>query len=237
MTPPLRTISAARRIRRSCGFWRCSSKYWAVACAEGASIRYHSGPDNCPAWRPDSRMQALLDLAPQVAFFVTYYLGGIYVATAVLMVAMLALLLLDLLRLRRVPPLHLLSAVLVLALGSATLILRDPRFLKWKPTIFLWLIALASFASPWIGRTPLAQRLLAPMVSGSETVSRATWLKLNWLWVAFFALLGGLNLWVATRASENAWVNFKVIGISAAFALFAIAQALWLAARTEAMAA
>ncbi|HXL97186.1 MAG TPA: inner membrane-spanning protein YciB [Steroidobacteraceae bacterium] len=182
-------------------------------------------------------MQALFDLAPLAAFFLAYKLGGIYVATVVLMIAMVALLLTDRLRLQRIPPMHLLSAVLVLLLGSATLILRDPRFLKWKPTIFLWLVGLASFASPWIGRTPLAQRLLAPMVSGSETVSRATWLKLNWLWVAFFALLGGLNLWVATRASENAWVNFKVIGISAAFALFAIAQALWLAARTEAMAA
>lgn len=182
-------------------------------------------------------MQALIDLAPLVAFFVTYYLGGIYVATAVLMIAMVALLLIDLLRLKRVPPLHLLSAVLVLALGSATLILRDPRFLKWKPTIFLWLVALASLASPWVGRTPLAQRMLAPMVSRSETVPRGTWLKLNWLWVGFYAALGGLNLWVADSASERTWVNFKVFGLSAAFAVFAIAQAVWLAARTEAVAA
>jgi intracellular septation protein len=182
-------------------------------------------------------MQALIDLAPLVAFFVAYKLGGIYVATAVLMIAMVALLLIDLLRLKRIPPMHLLSAVLVLCLGSATLILRDPRFLKWKPTVFLWLLALASFASPWIGRRPLAQRLLAPMVSRSETVPRATWLALNWLWVGFFALLGALNLWIATNASESTWVNFKVIGISAAFALFAIAQAMWLAARTETVAA
>jgi len=180
-------------------------------------------------------MQALIDLAPLAAFFVAYYLGGIYIATAVLMGAMVALLLLDLLRLKRVPPLHLLSAILVLALGGATLILRDPRFLKWKPTIFLWLVALASLASPWIGRTPLAQRLLAPMVSGSDSVPRATWLKLNWLWVGFYAALGGLNLWVAASASERTWVSFKVFGLSAAFALFAIAQALWLAARTEAV--
>jgi intracellular septation protein len=182
-------------------------------------------------------MQALLDLAPLAAFFVAYYLRGIYAATAVLMVAMLALLLLDLLRLKRIPPMHLLSAVLVLALGSATLILRDPRFLKWKPTVFLWLVALASFASAWIGRTPLAQRLLAPMISHSERVARGTWLKLNWLWVGFYAALGALNLWVADSASERTWVNFKVFGLSTAFALFAIAQAVWLAARTEAVAA
>jgi intracellular septation protein len=181
-------------------------------------------------------MQALFDLAPLAAFFVAYRLGGIYVATVALMIAMLALLLVDWLRLKRLPPMHLLSAVLVLTLGGATLILRDPRFLKWKPTIFLWLVALASFASPWVGRIPLAQRLMAPMVGRSESVSRTTWLRLNWLWVAFFALLGAVNLWVATRASESTWVYFKVIGISAAFLLFAIAQALWLAARSEAVA-
>jgi intracellular septation protein len=182
-------------------------------------------------------MQALFDLAPLVAFLVAYYLRGIYVATAVLMVAMVALLLVDLVRLKRIPPMHLLSALLVLALGSATLILRDPRFLKWKPTVFLWLVALASLLSPWVGRAPLAQRLLAPMVSGSETVPRATWMKLNLLWVGFYASLGALNLWVADNASERAWVNFKVFGLSAAFIVFAIAQALWLAARTETVAA
>jgi intracellular septation protein len=182
-------------------------------------------------------MQALFDLAPLAAFLVAYYLRGIYVATAVLMVAMVALLLVDLLRLKRIPPMHLLSALLVLALGSATLILRDPRFLKWKPTVFLWLVGLACLVSPWVSRAPLAQRLLAPMVSGSETVPRRTWLKLNLLWVAFYASLGALNLWVADNASERTWVNFKVFGLSAAFAVFAIAQALWLAARTETVAA
>jgi intracellular septation protein len=182
-------------------------------------------------------MQALFDLAPLVAFFVAYYLAGIYVATAVLMIAMVALLLIDLLRLRRIPPMHLLSALLVLGLGGATLILRDPRFLKWKPTVFLWLIALASLLSPWIGRTPLAQRLLAPMITRSEQVPRRTWIRLNMLWVAFYAALGGLNLWVADSASERTWVNFKVFGLSAAFVVFALAQALWLAARTEAVAA
>ena len=58
-------------------------------------------------------MQALTEFAPLVAFFVAYMLGGLYVATAVLMAAMLALLALDWLRLKRIPPMHSLSAVLV----------------------------------------------------------------------------------------------------------------------------
>jgi intracellular septation protein len=182
-------------------------------------------------------MQPLFDLAPLLAFLLAYYLGGIYVATSVLMAAMVALVLLDLLRQRRVSPMHLISTALVLALGTATLILRDPRFLKWKPTIFLWVIALASIGSTWIGSVPLAQRLLAPMINGSQALPRTMWLRLNWIWALFYGLLGTLNLWVAYSVSERAWVNFKVFGLTAAFFVFAMAQALWLSARTEALTA
>lgn len=180
-------------------------------------------------------MQPLFDLAPLLAFALAYYMGGIYVATAVLMAAMVALVVLDLTRHRRVSPMHLMSTVLVLVLGSATLILRDPRFLKWKPTIFLWFVALASIATTWIGPQPLAQRVLAPIVAGSQNLPRTTWLRLSWIWAAFYGLLGVLNLWVASRLTEHAWVNFKVFGLTAAFMAFAVVQALWLTSRTEAL--
>jgi len=182
-------------------------------------------------------MQALIDLAPVAAFFVAYSMAGIYIATAVLMVAMLLLLLVDLLRLKRIPPMHLLSAGLVFVLGGATLILRDVRFLKWKPTIFLWLVAVMAIISVWFSATPLAQRLLQPIVARSETLPRALWLRLNWIWVGFYALLGALNLWIAYHRSERDWVHFKFFGLTVAFVLFSMAQAAWLASRPEVRAA
>ncbi len=180
-------------------------------------------------------MQALMDLAPLVAFLLAYRIGGIYVATAVLMVAMVLLLLVDWLRQRRIPSLHLVSAVLVLLLGGATLILRDTRFLKWKPTIFLWLVACGATVSVWLGKAPLAQRLLQPLVNRSELLPRSTWLALNWLWVLFYALLGAANLAVASNLSERTWVDFKVFGLSGALIVFALAQAAWLTARIESL--
>src|SRR5689334_11174320 len=113
MRPPLRTISTARRIKRSCGFSGCNSKYWLT------DRRYHTRrlPQAIP-------MQTLIELAPLIAFFVAYkFLGGIYPATAVLMVAMLLLLAWDWLRLRKVPQMHLVSAILVWVFGVATLLL------------------------------------------------------------------------------------------------------------------
>jgi intracellular septation protein len=178
-------------------------------------------------------MQGLLDLAPVAAFFAAYSLGGIYLATAVLMGAMLLLLLADLLRGRRIPPLHWLSTVLVLVLGGATLLLRDARFLKWKPTVFLWLVAVVAVLSAGFGTRPLAQRLVQPMISRGESLPRALWLRLNWIWAGFYALLGALNLWIAFHRSERAWVNFKFFGLTAAFLLFAMAQVFWLSNRPE----
>jgi len=182
-------------------------------------------------------MQTLTELAPLAAFLVAYYLGGIYVATAVLMLAMVGLLLFDWLRLRRLPPMHVASAVLVLLLGGATLVLRDTRFLKWKPTVFLWLVAVSAVGSAWFGKAPLAQRLLQPLIAGSASLPRRIWQRLNWLWAGFYALLGCLNLVVADLASERTWVEFKVFGITAAFLVFAMVQAAWLAARAEAIGA
>ena len=88
-------------------------------------------------------MQALAEFAPLLAFIVTYYLRGLYAATAVLMLAMLLLIAVDWLRLRRVPPMHALSTLLVLLFGAATLLLHNRQFIQWKPTVFFWLASIA----------------------------------------------------------------------------------------------
>jgi len=116
-------------------------------------------------------MQALAEFAPLVAFFVTYSLRGLYAATAVLMVAMLALLAFDWLRQRRIPPLHALSAALVLVLGGATLLLHNRLFIQWKPTVLFWLVSAAFIASFWIGERTLTQRFLEPALAGRMPVS------------------------------------------------------------------
>ena len=67
-------------------------------------------------------MQFLFELAPVIAFVIAYVLGGIYVATATIMVAMAVMLAVDYLRTRRIPTMHGLSAVLVFVFGAATLI-------------------------------------------------------------------------------------------------------------------
>jgi intracellular septation protein len=173
-------------------------------------------------------MQALAEFAPLVAFFVTYSLRGLYAATGVLMLAMLALLAFDWLRLRRIPPLHALSALLVLLLGSATLLLHNRLFIQWKPTVLFWLVSIAFVGSFWIGERTLTQRFLEPALAGRAAVSARQWRVMN-VWSAlFYLLLGGLNLAVAYGASERTWVYFKLFGLALLTFIFMALQMLWL---------
>jgi intracellular septation protein len=176
-------------------------------------------------------MQAAVEFAPLLVFIAAYYLRDLYFATGALMIAMLFMLVADYGLQRRVPKMHLLSALLVWGFGTATLVLRDKQFIMWKPTIFLWLVAAAFLVSRFVGSKPLAHRFLQPAVAAGTELPLRTWRALNWLWVVFYAALGAANLAVAKHFSESVWVNFKVIGLTAATLVFVMAQALWIGTR------
>jgi len=180
-------------------------------------------------------LQALLEFIPLVAFLAAYKLYDMYTATAVLMVAMALLLVFDYARTRHVPTMHGISAVLVFAFGTATLLLHDERFIQWKPTVFFWVVSLAFLGSFWIGERPLVRRLLsAALGEGRDAlVPDAIWKRLNALWVVFYAVLGAANLFVAFNFSQNFWVNFKVFGLTIVTFIFVGAQIFWLVHKVE----
>ena len=177
-------------------------------------------------------MQALLELAPLLAFFVAYHFGGIYIATGVLMAGMAVLLAVDYLLHRRISPMHALSAVLVFGLGAATLLLHDKHFIQLKPTILFWVAGLAFLASFWIGKQTLTERLFSAALQGQVRVPESLWRRMNALWVVFYAVLGEANLLVAKYASERIWVYSKILLTVLTF-IFAVAQVLYLMKRGE----
>ena len=176
-------------------------------------------------------MQTLIGLAPLVAFFVAYKLGGIYLATAALMVVMVLVLAIDWLRERKIPPVHALSAVLVLIFGSATLVMHNSAFIQWKPTVLFWIIGLAFLGSFWVGERTLTERFLAPALEDKLTVPAPVWRQLNAAAAVFYGIAGVLNLAVAHYASEATWVNFKLFGLTILVFAFTAAQVFWLSSR------
>jgi len=178
-------------------------------------------------------MQLLLELLPLAAFFIAYkFFGGIYVATATLMVGMGLSLAVLWLRARRPPTMFAASTALVIVFGAATLILRNARFIQWKPSIFLWLLAVAFLVSAFVGAQPLAQRMLQPAL-GEATLPRRDWLKLNYAWVVFGLVTGAANLVLAYNVSEADWVKIKAFGLTGVMFVFILAQTAWLYGRAQ----
>jgi intracellular septation protein len=110
-------------------------------------------------------------------------------------------------------------------MGGATLWLRDPTFIKWKPTVLYW-----AFAGVLLGAELLfARNFIRAMMEGQITLPDAVWARLNLSWGLFFLLMGALNLFVAYNFSESAWVNFKLFGGIGLMLLFVLVQGLFLA--------
>jgi intracellular septation protein len=156
-------------------------------------------------------MQTLLEYVPWIVFGIAYkFGGGIYPATAALMVTMTLLLAYYWIRARKVPQTHLVLTLMVLVFGAATLILHDVRFLQWKASVIYWLLGLIIAGSVWVGSKTLLERVLAAGVPQDVTIPASSWRNASLMTGAFYVLLGFANIWVALTRSEADWVTFKV---------------------------
>lgn len=172
-------------------------------------------------------MQLLFDFFPVISFFVAYKLADIYVATGVIIVAVVIQMAVQWIRHRKISPMMLISAVLVLVFGTITLLVHDKTFIQWKPTVLNWLFAAGFLVSQFVGEQPVIQRLMGSNLA----LDRPVWLKLNLMWVGFFILMGALNLYVAFSFAESTWVNFKLFGMLGLTLVFALLQGVWLSSK------
>lgn len=174
-------------------------------------------------------MKLFLDFLPVVAFFVTYKAYDIYTATAVLIVAFLAQFLFDWYKNRTVNKMLLTSLALVLVFGGITLLLRDEKFIQWKPTVVNWLFAAAFLLAPLFTGKALVQTILEKNFALPATL----WRQLNWMWIGFFTFSGAANLYVVYNFDEDTWVNFKLFGMLGLTLVFVVLQGIWLGRRAE----
>ena len=178
-------------------------------------------------------MNQMLELAPLVAFFAAYALGGLYWATGALMIASVALVFAYRWSTGAYKDLHVITAVLVLVLGSATLLLHDKRFIQWKPTVLYGLLAAALIISNVVGKRPWIQRLFESVMPETIDVSPRGWRLLTALWAAWFALTAAANMYVVRNYSEVFWVHFHTYGISIATMIFMLPQVFWLSSKSK----
>src|SRR5262245_35839331 len=145
--------------------------------------------------------------------------AGIFVATAVFMVAIVVALLVSYGLTRRLPAMALVSAVIVVVFGGATLVFQNETFIKLKPTIIYLL-----FTVVLLGGLIFRKPLLAAVFDQVFRLTEEGWRKLTVRWALFFLALAMLNELVWRTQSTDTWVTFKVFGVAPLTFVFAALQ-------------
>ena len=180
-------------------------------------------------------MKAFIDFLPVLLFFLSYiFYGnipvdilstlntffssnvfspdstGIYFATFILMFSY-SIQFLILVALKKAEKIHWITLFIILIAGAATLYLKNPFFIKIKPTIVYFGFALIFLIYQVWKRESLVKRMLANHVNLND----ANYNFLNSFWIFFFVFSGILNYIVASLFEESIWVDFKfyVLGI------------------------
>ncbi len=121
------------------------------------------------------------------------------------------------------------SLGLVVVFGGLTLAFQNEAFIKWKPTILYWVFAVSMGFSALV----LRKNPMKAMLGEQLTLPDAVWGKVNLSWIAFFAIMGVLNLVIAFNFPTDTWVNFKLFGGMGLMLVFVLAQGMFLSKYME----
>jgi intracellular septation protein len=159
-------------------------------------------------------MEQIIELIPLIMFLIAYKIQGVYVATAVLMLATSLQSLYLYIKNKKLTAMQWVTLLLVIIFGGMTLFFKDERFIKLKPTILYWGIAIALEFSWRYMKNNLAKKILQPVLEKTEIIitDAKIWQKAHHFCAAFMWSLGLLNLIIAYSYSMNTWVTLKVFG-------------------------
>ena len=110
---------------------------------------------------------------------------------------------------KKIPPMPLVSGILITFFGGLTIYFNDPIFIYIKPTIINIIFALALFLGKYFSKEPILKKILGKSIA----LSNIGWEILNKRWIYFFLGLALLNEFIWRTQSEEFWVNFKVWGM------------------------
>jgi intracellular septation protein len=169
-------------------------------------------------------LKLLIEMGPLVAFFLGNWLGGIFVGTAVFMVATILALAVSWALTRKIAMVPLVSAVFVALFGALTLWLHSDLFIKVKVTLIN-----ALFGAVLLGGVAFGRHYLKLIMGEAMKLPEAAWRTLSIRWGLFFFAMAGLNEVIWRTQSTDVWVNFKVFGLLPLTLVFALANAPYMA--------
>lgn len=148
----------------------------------------------------------------------------ILLATTVMMLASVCQIFYLFVRGKKIDPPLWISLAVLGVFGSASIYFHNDSFIKWKPTVLYWFFGLAI----WVSQTFFKKNPIRSMMQDGISLPDEVWQRLALAWVAFFATMGCINLYVAFTFSRSAWVTFKLFGGMGLMIAFIIGQAVFL---------
>jgi intracellular septation protein len=131
--------------------------------------------------------------------------NAIYWATGLFMASVAAAIGYTLSRGRKLPPMLIITGVVVMVFGGLTLYLQDPKFAYYKPTIINLLFCVTILGSLAIGRN-----IWKTAFEHAFKLPDFAWRVFALRWAGFYAALAVLNEVIWRNFSEDFWSNSKL---------------------------
>ncbi|MHA1189177.1 MAG: inner membrane-spanning protein YciB, partial [Alphaproteobacteria bacterium] len=160
-------------------------------------------------------LRILVDLGPLLSFFVVEQVSNIFLATGVLMVAVIAAFAVSWTMTRQIPILPSATLVFVLIFGGLTLYLGDDEFIKIEVTLTNALCGLFL-----LGGLAMGKSLLKIAFGAVIDLDNTGWRKLTMRMGVFLIAIAAINEAVRQTLSTDIWVMFRVYGILGLTAVF-----------------
>ena len=145
--------------------------------------------------------------------------AGLITATSVLMIAVVVALIISFVKMRRVPMMPLVTAIMVLVFGGLTLYFKDKSFIQIKVTIIYVMFGLAL-----LGGLLIKRPLLPIMLESAMALTEKGWTTLTLRWGLFFLSLAGLNEIMRQALTWDHWLFFKFPGTMILIFVFTFSQ-------------
>lgn len=169
--------------------------------------------------------QLLIDLGPVMIFVVAFNVlqrieatkeNAVYIATGIFIAATLAAIAYCWFKLRKIPPVLIVTGLIVTAFGGLTIVLHDPEFIRIKPTFtYLFYVVAILFS------LAIKQNVWKLLFGHAFNLPDRIWTILALRWAAFFAFQAVLNEAIRQTQTFEFWLNsrpFIVFPLVLAFA-------------------
>ena len=183
------------------------------------------------AAKPNMAVRAAVDYVGPVAFLVGYLITrNMITATWFLVGGSAVGLVIGYVAERRIAPMPLLAGGAALFFGILTLVFKDPRFIKIKPTAINLLLSVVLLGGLALGKSPL--KLL---MSDALKLTDGGWRTLTLRYGVFFACVAALNEAVWRTQPDATWVLFRMPGLPLLAVLFSFTQVPFMMKQMQAM--